>query len=117
MNTVVGYTGGESTDPSYRSVCAGDGHTEAIRIDFDPEQISYDDLLEMYFEDANCFQSEKPQYKNAIWTHNEEQRQKALAAQEEIGIEVDIDDTKAFYRAEESHQKFVAKNLRGRLLG
>lgn len=129
LNTYVGYTGGSAESPTYESVCAGDGHTEAIRVEFDPEEISYDDMLAFYFKTADIsparavtgklFGGEKwTQYKNAVWTHSEEQRQKAEAviASKGFGARmVEIEETKPFYEAEQYHQKYIEKKYRARM--
>eukprot|EP00439_Symbiodinium_sp_Y106_P017611 s4358_g2.t1 len=65
--TVVGYTGGRNPRPTYDSVCAGDGHTEAIRVEYDPDKVSYDKLLDVFYKGCGAESSGKPQYKSAIW--------------------------------------------------
>ncbi|CAK0836067.1 unnamed protein product [Prorocentrum cordatum] len=82
---MVGYTGGESVDPTYKSVCSGDGHTEALKVEFDPSKVDYADLLEVFYRNCRAESSGKPQYKSAIWVHSEEQREKAKAAAEARG--------------------------------
>lgn len=47
LSTRVGYTGGSKPDPTYNSVCSGDGHTEAVKVDFDPQEVPYEDLLKV----------------------------------------------------------------------
>ena len=77
--TVVGYTGGQGKNPTYDSVCANDGHTEAIQIEFDPEKVSYEELLEVFWK-AHHPSDGKAQYKSAIWYQDEEQRRIAEAS-------------------------------------
>lgn len=69
----VGYTGGSTQNPTYESVCAGDGHTEAYKVIFDPETISYRQLLQVMFEEHDPTSKRKCQYKSAIWPMNKEQ--------------------------------------------
>mmetsp|Transcript_74858 Transcript_74858/g.195133 ORF Transcript_74858/g.195133 Transcript_74858/m.195133 type:complete len:115 (+) Transcript_74858:184-528(+) len=105
---MVGYTGGESVDPTYKSVCSGDGHTEALKVEFDPSKVDYADLLEVFYRNCRAESSGKPQYKSAIWVHSEEQREKAKAAAEARGKldKLDIEDPKPWYDAEDYHQKY-----------
>merc|ERR1712178_190003 len=72
--TTVGYTGGTSPNPTYETVCRGDGHTEAIKIEYDPSRTDYKELLDMFWKMYRGGSS-KPQYKSAIWYHNDKQRQ------------------------------------------
>lgn len=115
--TTVGYTGGASPDPTYDSVCRGDGHTEALKIEYDESVTTYDDLLEFYWKRYHGSGS-IAQYKAAIWVHDEAQREaaeaslhsaKAATNKNERIPEVDILPATAWYDAEEEHQKFHEK--------
>lgn len=114
MNTTVGYTGGDNPSPSYESVCAGDGHTEAIQIKFDPGQTSFDELLKQFWQQYRGT-SGKVQYKSAIWYHNEEQRlaiEKSIQEMEgKFGRrpQIDVLPAKAWHDGEEYHQHYIAK--------
>ncbi len=81
LATRVGYTGGTAPSPTYKSVCGGDGHTEGIRVTFDPAVVSYEQLLNVFFEEHNpTGRRGKVQYKSAIWYHSPEQEAAARAA-------------------------------------
>lgn len=74
MSTRVGYTGGETPSPTYKSVCAGDGHTEALQIEYDPTVIDYEALLNKFWSEHDYSFNYMNQYKSAVWAHNDEQR-------------------------------------------
>lgn len=74
--TVVGYTGGTNPKPTYKSVCDDDGHTEAVRVEYNPKDISYQDLLDRFWE-TYVGPGGKAQYMTAIWCEDEEQLQLA----------------------------------------
>ena len=100
-------------DPDYHHL--GD-HTETVQIDFDPQRITYNDLLVIFWESHKPTQRPwKRQYLHAVFYHNETQRQAALASKKaveaEIGREVrtEILPVRTFYRAEDYHQKYLLK--------
>lgn len=108
--TRVGYTGGASANPTYRRM--GD-HTEAIQIDFDPDQISYEAILWAFFRGHRPTRTAwSRQYRSAIWVHDDAQREVAervmAAYSAEIGqqIHTAIDNLRPFYLAEDYHQKY-----------
>ena len=116
-----GYTGGETVNPTYKQVCGGDtGHAEAIRITFDPEQISYGELLEIFFATHDPTQLNRQgndigtQYRSAIFPLDGEQREQAAAAiaranQDHGGrIVTTIEPLRDWYPAEDNHQDYWA---------
>jgi peptide-methionine (S)-S-oxide reductase len=116
-----GYTGGTTVNPTYKQVCGGDtGHAEAIRITFDPAEISYDQLLDIYFATHDPTQLNRqgndlgPQYRSAIFPQDEAQREAAVAgiarANEEYGGKVvtTIEPKAEWYPAEDYHQDYWA---------
>ena len=125
IDAVSGYMGGHIDNPTYKQVCAGDtGHAEAVQVTFDDQQVSYRDLLDVFFDMHNptTLNRQGPdfgsQYRSAIFWHSEEQRD---AAQEKIR-EVDasgawpnpvvtqVAEAGEFWRAEEYHQRYFEKN-------
>lgn len=105
----MGYTGGTSPSPTYETVCAGDGHTEAIRIEYDPSQLTYEQLLGAFLNGHRPAPS-KPQYKSAVWYHNEEQKQIAERLVIDAGkVNIDVDTDQTWYDAEDYHQKYYQK--------
>ncbi|MXR50376.1 peptide-methionine (S)-S-oxide reductase MsrA [Halovenus sp. WSH3] len=120
---VSGYAGGHTEDPSYREVCSGNtGHAEVVQVEYDPEVIAYDELLEVFFavHDPTQLNRQGPdvgtQYRSIVLYHGEDQREQAEAYIEALDEEYDDDvvtelerlDT--FYRAEEKHQDYFEKN-------
>jgi peptide-methionine (S)-S-oxide reductase len=117
-----GYTGGHVTNPDYRSVCTGrTGHIEVVRVEFDPELTSYRNVLEVFFAIHDPTSRDRqgndagPQYRSAIFTHNDDQRATAQAIVAELkadGLEVvtEVLPAAVFYRAEEYHQHYFATN-------
>lgn len=121
-----GYTGGHVPNPTYEQVCSGTtGHTEAVRITFDPAKVSYEKLVEIYWHQTDPtdasgqFQDRGDSYRPVIYVQDEEQRwiaeasKQALQASGEFGdaqIVTQIEDAKPFYLAEDYHQDFYKKN-------
>jgi peptide-methionine (S)-S-oxide reductase len=123
ISTTSGYTGGTKVDPTYHEVSAGGtGHTEAVRIVYDPAKVSYDKLVGYLFHHIDPtvkdqqFCDHGSQYRSAIFVANDEERKiaerwKARAAQElKTTIYTEIDKAGAFYPAEDYHQDFYKKN-------
>jgi peptide-methionine (S)-S-oxide reductase len=106
--TRVGYAGGSKEDPTYQDL--GD-HTEVVQVDFDPEEISYGELLDEFWESHSQIAKKKTQYRSVILYHTDEQRRKAEASlekmEEEVGpVETEVEPLKKFYVAEDYHQKY-----------
>jgi len=129
-STAVGYAGGFTRNPTYQEVCSGDtGHTEVVRVIYDPAKISYEDLLKAFWEEHDPTQGMRQgndvgtQYRSAIYYTDEEQRQTAedsrRAYQERLTaagrgtISTEIREAPPFYYAEGYHQQYLAKNPDG----
>ncbi|MBN35651.1 MAG: peptide-methionine (S)-S-oxide reductase [Rhodospirillaceae bacterium] len=123
-DTAVGYVGGHTERPTYEQVCSSQtGHAEAVEVDYDPEQVSYDDLLKVFWEihDPTTLNRQGPdvgsQYRSAIFVHDDDQRAAATAtrdAQQEARhddrtVVTEIVDAPTFWRAEDYHQRFIEK--------
>lgn len=125
ITTTVGYTGGHVENPSYEKVCNGTtGHAEAIELEFDPSVVSYQSLLDTFFEhhDPTTPNRSGPdvgtQYRSAIFYHNDSQKRLAEETVARLTrtqrylrpIVTEITPAGAFYRAEEYHQEYAEKN-------
>ncbi|PWC34539.1 peptide-methionine (S)-S-oxide reductase MsrA [Azospirillum sp. TSO35-2] len=128
--TAVGYQGGHTPNPTYEEVCSGrTGHTEAVRIVYDPAAVSLDDLLRVFWESHDPTQGMRQgndvgtQYRSALYTHSPAQRaavEASLAAYQqrlkEAGygpVTTEVRDAPPFYFAEGYHQQYLAKNPNG----
>jgi peptide-methionine (S)-S-oxide reductase len=116
VRTRVGYAGGTTANPTYRNI--GD-HTETLQLDYDPDVLSYEDLLTVFWASHNpTYRVYSTQYKAAIFTHNAEQRRLALAtrdaeaARRGVAIHTEILPYTGFTRAEDYHQKYRLRNTR-----
>jgi peptide-methionine (S)-S-oxide reductase len=129
-STAVGYAGGFTPNPTYQEVCSGaTGHTEVIKVIYDPEKIDYEDLLKVFWESHDPTQGMRQgndvgtQYRSAIYTFDPDQKraaeasrgvyQAALNAAHRGQITSEIADAPAFYYAEDYHQQYLAKNPGG----
>ena len=127
-SATVGYSGGALVNPSYEDVCSGEtGHAEAVEVIFDPDVVSYDQLLDVFWSihDPTTLNRQGPdigsQYRSAIFTHDSGQDAAARASKERLqttigpGREIVTEITPAavFYRAEDYHQQYLEKS-RGR---
>ncbi|WP_413627322.1 peptide-methionine (S)-S-oxide reductase MsrA [Fructilactobacillus vespulae] len=124
-SVISGYTGGHVANPTYEEVCTETtGHTEAVEITFDPDVISYADLVEIYWRQTDPtdamgqFQDRGDSYRPVIFVNGPEQRkiaEESKAKLEDSGkfdqpIVTKIEDAKPFYPAEDYHQHFYKKN-------
>lgn len=120
--TQVGYTGGITPNPTYEEVCSHTtGHAEAVEVEFDPEVVSYDDLVERFWQLHDPTQVNRQgwdvgdQYRTAIFTMDEDQAGAATASRERAQqrlrkpIATLIEAAGPFYRAEEYHQQYLEK--------
>jgi peptide-methionine (S)-S-oxide reductase len=116
-----GYTGGHTANPTYKQVCSGDtGHAEAIRITFDPAELSYDDLLDIFFAIHDPTQLNRQgndigtQYRSAIFPLNDEQERKAREAIKRANVThhesvvTTIEPSGEWWPAEDYHQDYWA---------
>src|SRR5512134_343123 len=122
LRTEVGYAGGHTENPTYRDVCShGTGHAEVLRVEFDPAVVGFDQLLEVFWamHDPTQVNRQGPdvgdQYRSAIFTHSDEQRRAAEASRDRAQarfsspIATEITGFRAFYPAEEYHQRYYEK--------
>jgi peptide-methionine (S)-S-oxide reductase len=130
VSTSAGYAGGSTPNPTYREVCSGQtGHTEVVRVVFDPKQVSYAELLRVFWEAHDPTQGMRQgndvgtQYRSAIYTYGDAQAKAAAASRDEyqraleaagLGqITTEIREAPEFYYAEDYHQQYLAKNPGG----
>jgi peptide-methionine (S)-S-oxide reductase len=128
--TAVGYAGGYTPNPTYREVCTGrTGHTEVVLVVYDPDEISYEELLRIYWESHDPTQHMRQgadvgtQYRSAIYWFDREQREAAERSAKAYGerlaeaghgeISTEIDEAPQFYYAEDYHQQYLSKNPGG----
>jgi len=130
VSTAVGYEGGSLENPTYKDVCAQDTrpndatHAEVVEIEFDPEKIAYDQVLDAFFElhDPTTLNRQGPdwgtQYRSAIFFHSPEQEAAAKAKIEALTTEgrfapkrivTKVEPAQTFWRAEEYHQRYLEK--------
>lgn len=124
LSTLVGYAGGQTTNPTYKEVCSDrTGHAEVVQVTFDPEVISYDRLVDVFFDNHNptTLNRQGPdvgtQYRSVIFVHDDEQRVIAERKKAELSksgrfskpIVTTLENAPTFYRAEEYHQQYLNK--------
>jgi peptide-methionine (S)-S-oxide reductase len=129
-STAVGYAGGYTPNATYQEVCSGEtGHTEVVRVIYDPQKVSYQKLLEVFWESHDPTQGMRQggdvgtQYRSAIYTLDDEQKdlaeeskstyQARLTTAGRGQITTEIADAPTFYYAEDYHQQYLAKNPDG----
>jgi len=130
QSTMVGYAAGYTPNPTYEEVCTGKtGHNEVVRIVYDPNVVTYDDLLRVFWEGHDPTQGMRQgndrgtPYRSGIYTYSDAQKAAAEASKEAFAprlsqagygvITTEIIDAPAFYFAEEYHQQYLAKNPNG----
>jgi peptide-methionine (S)-S-oxide reductase len=124
VDTAVGYVGGKTDRPTYEQVCSGrTGHAEAVEVTYDPNEVSYETLLEVFWanHDPTTPNRQGPdvgeQYRSAIFTHTPEQEAAATASKASLteagrfprAIVTQIVPASTFWRAEEYHQQYLVK--------
>jgi peptide-methionine (S)-S-oxide reductase len=127
-DTAAGYMGGTKDEPTYKEVCTGrTGHAEVVQVEYDPAQVDYAKLLEVFFNahDPTTLNRQGPdvgtQYRSAIFTHDDAQKAEAEALAERLQrsgafprpIVTEITPAGTFWRAEEYHQQYLQKNGMG----
>ncbi|HEX8235306.1 MAG TPA: peptide-methionine (S)-S-oxide reductase MsrA [Abditibacteriaceae bacterium] len=123
-STAVGYAGGTLDNPTYEQVCTGrTGHAEVVQVEFDPAQVSYEQLLQVFWENHNPTQLNRQgpdvgtQYRSAIFYHSPEQQAAAQRSKQQLEasgrfnrpVVTQIEAASTFYRAEEYHQQYLEK--------
>jgi peptide-methionine (S)-S-oxide reductase len=124
LSTRVGYTGGQTENPTYKEVCTDrTGHAEAVEVEFDPAKVRYADLLRVFWENHDPTQVNRQgpdwgsQYRSAIFFHSPDQQAQAQASKESLEkarryskpIATQIVPAVTFYSAEEYHQQYLEK--------
>ena len=123
--TRVGYTGGRTEDPSYYDVCSDTtGHAEAVEVEYDPEQVSYDQLLDLFWRSHDPTQGNRQgpdvgsQYRSAVYFHSPEQEEAAVASKARVQAQLpervttEVVPAETFYEAEDYHQQYFEKSGR-----
>lgn len=125
ISTTCGYSGGDLKNPTYKDVCDGKtGHAEVVQVEYDPNKISYDKLLEVFWKihDPTTLNRQGPdigtQYRSVIFFHTTEQESIAKTSKENLKkskvyknkIVTEILPIKEFWKAEEYHQRYFEKN-------
>lgn len=125
QSVVSGYTGGKVKDPTYREICGGrTGHAEVAQITYDEKIISFDELLEIFWQTHDPTTLNKQgadvgtQYRSAIFYHDSEQKQKAEMYKQKLNeagafnnpVVTEISPMGVFYKAEEAHQNYYINN-------
>ena len=122
VDTAVGYEGGTLPNPTYEDVCSHTtGHAEVVQVEFDPEEVSYDELLDVFWDvhDPTQVNRQGPDvgsnYRSVIFFHSPEQQEQALESKARVQarfdrpIATEISPASDFWRAEEYHQQYLVK--------
>jgi peptide-methionine (S)-S-oxide reductase len=126
-STQVGYSDGATKNPTYEDVCTDTtGHAEAVEVDYDPQEVSYEELLKIFWNNHNptTLNRQGPdvgkQYRSAVFFHTPEQKKTAIEMKEKLNpiarekfqsdIVTEIKPASDFYRAEEYHQQYFSKS-------
>lgn len=127
VETQVGYIGGQTESPDYKSVCSENtGHAEAVEVTFDPARVTFEQLLDVFWKCHNPTQLNRQgpdfgtQYRTAIFTHDDEQLQSATESKQRLDesgqlgqpVATEIVPASIFHRAEEYHQQYISKGGR-----
>lgn len=127
VETAVGYCGGTVENPTYKDVCSGrTGHAEVVQVGFDPEKVSYEELLDVFWRIHDPTQRNRQgpdvgtQYRSVIFYHSPAQKEAACASRDEMDasgrfrkkIATEIAPATTFWRAEDYHQQYIAKGGR-----
>ncbi|MFX1586510.1 MAG: peptide-methionine (S)-S-oxide reductase MsrA [Promethearchaeota archaeon] len=125
IDAIVGYTGGKTKNPTYKDVCTDKtGHAEVVQVTYDPSIVSYEELLEIFWNIHNPTTLNRQgwdigtQYRSVVFYHSEEQKEKAIKLKEKLDksgrykkpIITEITPASEFYKAEEYHQRYYEKN-------
>ncbi len=121
-STAVGYSGGQVPNPTYKQVCGSrTGHAEVVHVTFDPERVSYDQLLDLFWSSHDPTQKNRqgwdvgPQYRTGVFTYSDEQAAAAAASRDRAQarfrqpIVTEITPASEFYAAEDYHQRYLEK--------
>ncbi len=121
--TTVGYSGGNTTNPTYKEVCTDTtGHAEIVQVEYDPDRVSYETLLDLFWSNHDPTQLNRQgpdvgtQYRSAIYYHDDEQKAVATASKDKLessgrgrAIVTEITEAQEFYPAEDYHQQYLEK--------
>ena len=125
VSTSVGYMGGETANPSYEQVCSGrTGHAEVVQVEYDPERVSYEELLDIFWHCHDPSQRDRQgpdigsQYRSAVFTHGAAQQQAAEASRAKLAeaatVVTEIAEAGDYWPAENYHQQYIEKSRRHR---
>ena len=121
VSTSVGYMGGDTANPSYEQVCTGrTGHAEVVQVEYDPERVSYEELLDIFWQshDPSQLNRQGPdvgtQYRSAVFTHGTAQHEVAEASRAKLSgvgkVATEIVQAGDYWPAEDYHQQYIEKS-------